>query len=110
MFVKYADAFVILPGGFGTLDELFEALTLIQTAKIRHFPVILVGSEYWRGLLDWVREVLLQYNAISASDVDLLRMTDDPEEVVRLIDEYRIHTGEVEGPPQVPQAVANRRA
>ena len=66
MFVKYADAFVILPGGFGTLDELFEALTLIQTGKISHFPVILVGSEYWRGLLDWVREVLLEYNAISA--------------------------------------------
>ena len=82
MFVKYADAFVILPGGFGTLDELFEALTLIQTDKIRHFPVILVGSEYWRGLLDWVREVLVAHGAIDGADVDLLRMTDDPEEVV----------------------------
>jgi uncharacterized protein (TIGR00730 family) len=89
MFVKYADAFVILPGGFGTLDELFEALTLIQTGKIRHFPVILVGSEYWRGLLDWVRNVLLRYNAISAADLDLLRLTDDADEVVRIVKEAR---------------------
>jgi uncharacterized protein (TIGR00730 family) len=85
MFVKYAEAFVILPGGFGTLDELFEALTLIQTGKIRHFPVVLVGSEYWRGLLDWVRAVLLQYNAVSSTDVELLRLTDDAEEVVRIV-------------------------
>ena len=85
MFVKYAEAFVILPGGFGTLDELFEALTLIQTGKIRHFPVVLVGSEYWRGLLDWVRAVLLQYNAVSSSDVELLRLTDDADEVVRIV-------------------------
>ena len=89
MFVKYADAFVILPGGFGTLDELFEALTLIQTGKIRDFPVILVGSEYWRGLLEWVREVLIEYNAISARDMDLLRLTDDPDEVVRIVKESR---------------------
>ena len=86
MFVKYADAFVILPGGFGTLDELFEALTLIQTGKVRgHFPVILVGSDYWRGLIDWVRTVLLEYNAISPGDVDLLRLTDDPDEVCRIV-------------------------
>ncbi len=96
MFVKYADAFVILPGGFGTLDELFEALTLIQTGKIRHFPVILVGSEYWRGLLAWVREVLLQYNAIGAADLDLLRLTDDPEEVVRIVKESQ-RSGGLEG-------------
>jgi uncharacterized protein (TIGR00730 family) len=89
MFVKYADAFVILPGGFGTLDEMFEALTLIQTGKISHFPVILVGSEYWRGLLDWTRNVLLAYNAISPADVDLLRLTDDPDEVVRIVKEAR---------------------
>ena len=89
MFVKYADAFVILPGGFGTLDELFEALTLIQTGKISDFPVILVGSEYWRGLLEWVREVLIEYNAISARDMDLLRLTDDPDEVVRIVKESR---------------------
>ena len=93
MFVKYADAFVILPGGFGTLDELFEALTLIQTGKIRHFPVILVGSEYWRGLIDWVRDVLLEYNAITATDIDLLRLTDDPDEVVRIVKESQRSNG-----------------
>ena len=65
MFVKYADAFVILPGGFGTLDELFEALTLIQTGKVRHFPVILVGSAYWQGLIDWARTTLLHEGAVN---------------------------------------------
>jgi uncharacterized protein (TIGR00730 family) len=85
MFVKYADAFVILPGGFGTLDELFEALTLIQTGKVRNFPVVLVGKRYWTGLLDWIRETLLASGAIDAADVDLLQMTDDPEEVVRIV-------------------------
>ena len=64
MFVKYADGFVILPGGFGTLDELFEALTLIQTGKVRHFPVVLVGSAYWAGLLDWIRDTLLAAGAV----------------------------------------------
>jgi uncharacterized protein (TIGR00730 family) len=85
MFVKYADAFVILPGGFGTLDELFEALTLIQTGKIRHFPVVLVDSGYWRGLLAWVRETLLETKAIAAVDLDLLHLADDADTVVRLI-------------------------
>jgi len=85
MFVKYADAFVILPGGFGTLDELFEALTLIQTDKVRHFPVILVGTEYWAGLLDWVREMPLAWGAIGPKDLELLMVTDDPAEVVRAI-------------------------
>ncbi len=88
MFVKYADAFVIMPGGFGTLDELFEALTLIQTGKIRNFPVILVGSSYWRGLLDWMRTEQLPAGAISQADLDLLRVTDDPDEVRRLILAY----------------------
>ncbi len=88
MFVKYADAFVIYPGGYGTLDELFEALTLIQTKKIRDFPVILVGSQYWDGLLDWVRDTLLTEAAINPEDVDLLRVTDDVDEVVRIIDAY----------------------
>ena len=69
MFVKYADAFVILPGGFGTLDELFEALTLIQTGKIEHFPVILVGHEYWSGLIDWMRRVQLPAGTIDAEDL-----------------------------------------
>ncbi len=85
MFVKYADAFVILPGGFGTLDELFEALTLIQTGKIRHFPVVLVGSEHWNGLLDWARARLLPTGVVDAADLDLLTVTDDPAEVCRVV-------------------------
>ncbi|MFP5343344.1 MAG: TIGR00730 family Rossman fold protein [Candidatus Limnocylindria bacterium] len=85
MFVKYADGFVILPGGFGTLDELFEALTLIQTGKVRHFPVVLVGSDYWAGLLAWVRDTLLAAGAISPADLDLVTVSDDPDEVVAWI-------------------------
>jgi uncharacterized protein (TIGR00730 family) len=88
MFVKYADAFVILPGGFGTLDELFEALTLIQTGKVRHFPVVLVGSRYWSGMLTWMRDVQLPAGAIAAEDLELLKLTDDPEEVAAIIREY----------------------
>jgi uncharacterized protein (TIGR00730 family) len=94
MFVKYSDAFVIMPGGFGTLDELFEALTLIQTAKIRNFPVVLVGREYWSGLLNWIREVQLPAGAISPEDVDLLRITDDPAEVCQIIAAYVTENGE----------------
>ena len=85
MFVKYSDAFVIMPGGFGTLDELFEALTLIQTGKIRHFPVVLMGHAYWDGLFDWMRETQLPAGAISQDDLDLLLVTDDPKEVVTII-------------------------
>jgi uncharacterized protein (TIGR00730 family) len=85
MFVKYAEAFVIFPGGFGTLDELFEALTLIQTKKVRNFPVIMVGQEYWSGLLDWVRNTLLAHGTISPGDIDLLQITDDPSEVEQII-------------------------
>jgi len=88
MFVKYADGFVILPGGFGTLDELFEALTLIQTGKMRHFPVVLVGTAYWSGLLDWVRATLIPNGAVTAEEVDLLVVTDDPDEVVALMRRY----------------------
>jgi uncharacterized protein (TIGR00730 family) len=88
MFVKYADGFVILPGGFGTLDELFEALTLIQVGKVRHFPVVLVGRAYWAGLLDWIRETLVTRGAVDATDLDLLRVTDDPDEVVGLVKAY----------------------
>ncbi|HYH91871.1 MAG TPA: TIGR00730 family Rossman fold protein [Candidatus Saccharimonadales bacterium] len=88
MFVKYADAFVIFPGGFGTLDELFEALTLIQTKKIQDFPVILVGTTYWQGMLDWVRETLVGHAAINPEDADLLRLTDDPGEICEIIDAY----------------------
>jgi uncharacterized protein (TIGR00730 family) len=88
MFVKYADAFVIFPGGYGTLDELFEALTLIQTHKVQDFPVILIGTEYWSGMIDWIRASLLKEAAINPEDVDLLRLTDDPREAVRIIKAY----------------------
>jgi len=82
MFVKYAEAFVIFPGGFGTMDELFEALTLIQTGKINSFPVVLFGSEYWSGLRDWIRDTVLPQGKISEQDLDLVHITDDPEDVV----------------------------
>ena len=85
MFVKYAQAFVILPGGFGTLDELFEALTLIQTGKIRDFPVVLFGSAYWSGLLGWIRDTMLEEGKISPDDVELLVVTDSPEEAVAAV-------------------------
>jgi uncharacterized protein (TIGR00730 family) len=88
MFVKYADGFVILPGGFGTLDELFESLTLIQTGKVRHFPVVLVGRAYWAGLLDWIRDTLVARGAVDASDLDLLYVTDDPDDAVAMIQEH----------------------
>lgn len=92
MFVKYAQGFVVLPGGFGTLDELFEALTLIQTEKIARFPIILVGSDFWGGLLDWIRSTLLEAGNIAAEDLDLLQLVDTPEEVVSAIDAfYRAH-------------------
>jgi uncharacterized protein (TIGR00730 family) len=83
MFVKYADGFVILPGGFGTLDELFEALTLIQVGKIRHFPVFLVGSEYWQGLLDWLAAVAVPAGMIHEEDLEIVRVCDDVAEVAR---------------------------
>ncbi|HXI17419.1 MAG TPA: TIGR00730 family Rossman fold protein, partial [Chloroflexota bacterium] len=85
MFVKYSEAFVIFPGGFGTLDELFEALTLIQTGKIQNFPVILFGTTYWRGLMDWIKGTLLSDGKISPEDLDLLVVTDDIEEARRTI-------------------------
>ncbi|GAB3054960.1 TIGR00730 family Rossman fold protein [Sediminivirga luteola] len=85
MFVKYARGFVVLPGGFGTLDELFEALTLVQTGKVTGFPIVLLGSAFWGGLMDWIQEQLLGLGTISAPDAELLQLTDDPEEAVRLI-------------------------
>ena len=88
MFVKYADAFVILPGGVGTMDELFEALTLIQTGKIEHFPVILVGHDYWSGLIEWMRRVQVPAGTIDADDLHLFHVTDDPDHVLRLIRAY----------------------
>jgi len=85
MFVRYASAFVVLPGGFGTLDELFEALTLIQTAKVHEFPVILVGADHWRGLRDWLRDALTSSGFTSPADTDLLVVSDDPDEIVDLV-------------------------
>jgi uncharacterized protein (TIGR00730 family) len=85
MFVRYASGFVVFPGGFGTMDELWEALTLIQTGKIVEFPVLLVGSDYWRGLVDWVGERMLDEGNISPGDLDLLTLTDDPAEVRELL-------------------------
>jgi uncharacterized protein (TIGR00730 family) len=85
MFVKYAVAYIILPGGFGTMDELLESITLIQTHKIKPFPVILVGSNYWRGFLDWVKEVVLKEGKISSADLEILQLIDEPEEIVKTI-------------------------
>ncbi|HWF88767.1 MAG TPA: TIGR00730 family Rossman fold protein [Pyrinomonadaceae bacterium] len=85
MFVKYSLAFVIFPGGFGTFDELFEALTLIQTKKIRNFPIVLFGSQYWRGMLDWIRAVVLPGGKISDHDMDIFHITDSPAEVVEIV-------------------------
>ncbi len=92
MFVKYAQAFVVMPGGFGTMDELFEAMTLIQTEKIAPFPIVMVGTEFWKGLFDWVRNTMLEAGNISEKDLELVRMVDRPEEVVEIIDAfYRGH-------------------
>jgi uncharacterized protein (TIGR00730 family) len=85
MFVKYSTAFIIFPGGFGTLDELFEALTLIQTRKIKNFPVVLVGSEYWGGMMRWIEDKLLGERMIADPDLRLLRLTDSPSEAVEII-------------------------
>src|SRR5438309_10444078 len=102
MFVKYARGFVIFPGGLGTLDELFESLTLAQTGKIEHFPIVLFGTEYWNGLLKWMRDVVLARGAMSPEDFDLVSLTDDPEEAAAMatrplpvhIDQPRAETGE----------------
>jgi uncharacterized protein (TIGR00730 family) len=82
MFVKYSQAFVILPGGFGTLDEMFEALTLVQTQKVTQFPVILLGSAYWGGLIDWLRNTVLQGGKVKAADIDLMYVTDDIDDAI----------------------------
>ena len=85
MFIKYAFAYIIMPGGFGTLDELFEAVTLVQTRRIKPFPIILVGSDYWSGLKDWIKSRLSEKKRISPEDFDILQIVDDPEEVVNIV-------------------------
>ncbi|WP_040303161.1 LOG family protein [Algoriphagus machipongonensis] len=88
MFVKYSQGFVVLPGGFGTMDEFFEALTLIQTNKIGRFPIVLVGKDYWTGLLDWIKNTLLEHQYISETDLDLFCIVEDATEAVKVIDEF----------------------
>jgi hypothetical protein len=102
MFVKYAEGFVVFPGGYGTLDELFESLTLTQTGKIQHFPVVLFGSDYWRGLLDWFRERLLDEGKINSADLDLFVTMDDPEDVVPYIREVLGHRRQDHDPRAEP--------
>ena len=86
MFVRYASAFVVFPGGFGTMDELFEAATLRQTEKIRYFPIVLVGTDYWGGLIDWLRERMVAEHHIVPQDVDTLAVTDDLDEVIEIVE------------------------
>jgi uncharacterized protein (TIGR00730 family) len=105
MFVKAAEGFVILPGGFGTLDELFEALTLIQTGKVLHFPVVLVDRDYWQGMLGWLREHPLAGGMISTDDFELLYVTDSPEEAVaRVVDAYQRRSRRTPAEPQKADA------
>ena len=85
VFIKYSQAFVVLPGGFGTLDETFEALTLVQTGKITKFPIVLVGSAYWNGLLGWLKETMLAEGNIGPEELELFQVADDPAEVLRII-------------------------
>ncbi|MEJ1296557.1 MAG: TIGR00730 family Rossman fold protein [Candidatus Sedimenticola sp. (ex Thyasira tokunagai)] len=91
MFVKYAMAYIIFPGGYGTMDELFEALTLIQTDKIRQFPVVLYGEKYWNGLLSWIRETMMEHNCIDPGDMDLFQVVNSPEDALRVICSHRDH-------------------
>lgn len=99
MFVKYSQGFVVLPGGVGTLDELFEAITLVQTKKVTRFPIVLVGVDYWSGLLDWMRDTVLADGKISPADLDLIHLTDDVEEAVRHVAAVQ-HRGSEEDPPR----------
>jgi uncharacterized protein (TIGR00730 family) len=97
MFVKYAQGFVVLPGGFGTLDELFEALTLVQTKKVTSFPVVLVGSSYWSGLVDWLRATVLADGKVTSGDLEMFQVTDDPDEVVTVMVEAERHRARKSG-------------
>lgn len=93
MFVKYAQGFIVFPGGFGTLDEFFEAMTLIQTKKISTFPIVLIGEDYWAGLVEWIKKTMVKNGTISPEDVELFQLTDDPDEAVKIIcDFYEKHT------------------
>ena len=104
MFVKYAQAFCVLPGGFGTMDELFEALTLVQTRKVTRFPVVLLGSAYWSGLLDWLRGTMLADGYINETDLDLMVITDDIDEAVRIVVTAETPAAETEAPTEPVEA------
>jgi hypothetical protein len=88
MFMKYAQGYIVLPGGYGTLDELFEAMTLIQTQKLVHFPIVLVNKDYWTGLVEWIKEKLLENKHIADDDISIIQMVENPEEAVAVIDEF----------------------
>jgi len=104
MFVKYAEGFVVLPGGFGTFDELFEALTLVQTTKVTKFPIVLMGSDYWKGLLEWLRDAVAGNGYISVEDLDLIELTDDVDEAVEIIVRAREkRNGQPDVAPKDPQ-------
>ncbi|MEZ5314729.1 MAG: TIGR00730 family Rossman fold protein [Chlamydiales bacterium] len=94
MFIRYAQAFVFLPGGYGTLDELFEALTLIQTKKIRKFPIFLVGEDYWKGVVDWLKSIPLKSEYLNQRDFELFTLTDDPDFIANAIEKHYHHAGE----------------
>jgi len=96
MFVKYSQGFVVMPGGFGTLDELFEAITLIQTKKIGKFPIVLVGTQFWSGLFDWIKNIMLNEKNISPGDMELIQLVDTAEDAVKIIDAY--YKGHTMGP------------
>ena len=113
MFVKYAEGFVIFPGGFGTLDELFEALTLVQTAKVEHFPIILFGTSFWQGMLDWLRDPVMSEGKVSPEDMELLTLTDDVEVACRtLVDHHERRMAETDGGrrPTVPAVAEPAKA
>jgi uncharacterized protein (TIGR00730 family) len=104
MFVKYSQGFVVFPGGFGTLDELFESLTLVQTRKVTSFPVVLVGTEYWRGLRDWLRDTVARTGRVAEADLDLVDVTDDPDEILRIILESQASRDALEAQAAAPAA------
>ncbi|MDI2128939.1 TIGR00730 family Rossman fold protein [Yinghuangia seranimata] len=110
MFVKYAQGFVVLPGGIGTLDELFEALTLVQTRKVTHFPLVLIGRDYWTGLVDWLRDQVVATGKASPKDLDLIHITDDVEEAVRIIVNADLLLEEAEAAARRAKEEAERRA
>jgi uncharacterized protein (TIGR00730 family) len=108
MFVKYAQGFVVLPGGFGTFDEIFEALTLVQTQKVTSFPIVLMGCDYWSGLLAWLRDTVLAEGKIKPVDLDMLQLTDDVDEAVRIVSEARAHHGRAARASAAEQAQPHR--